>query len=267
MTTYTPSPNNVTFGRGKIFFAPHISGAFGKQWQHLGNCDTFSVGVVPEKVSLTNFMTETSAKYKEVVKSVDIPIKISGFEFATNNMKLMFMGDTTSYTQTASTETLETIAPATLTGLKGSFFTTTKRSISSPTLVQGTVTLASGTDYTIEDAERGVVKVLSTSVTVADGTALRLTYIAAALTGTSALTVVRAATDTSVDGRLLFVPDNTTGPDNEVEVWNATLTPDGEIPFIADEFMKWSMSGQAQDDSAGSYGGSTANPYFQIITR
>jgi hypothetical protein len=267
MATYTPSPDNVTFGRGKILFAPHISSAFGKQWQHLGNCDTFSVGVVPEKVKMTNYMSETSAAYKEVVKSVSIPVKISGFEFATSNLKLAFMGDSTSYTQTASTETLETIAPATLTGLKGTFFSTTKRSISAPTLVQGTVTLSSGTDYTIEDASRGVIKVLSTSPSVADGTALRLTYIAAALTGTGALPVVRGAVDTSVEGRLLFIPDNTTGPDNEVEIWNATLAPDGEIPFIADEFMKFSLGGQAQDDSAGLYGGSTANPYFQVITR
>jgi hypothetical protein len=61
MTTYTPSPNNVMFGRGKIFFAPHIGGAFGKQWQHLGNCKSFSLGVTPEKVKMKNYMTETSA--------------------------------------------------------------------------------------------------------------------------------------------------------------------------------------------------------------
>ena len=181
MTTYTPSPNNVMFGRGKILFAPHISGAFGKQWYHLGNCKAFSIGVTPEKVKMKNYMTETSASYKEVTSGVEIPIKITGFEFATSNMKLLFLGNTTSYTQTASTETLETIAPSTLTGVKGSFFTTAKRSISAPTLVQGTVTLTSGTDYTIEDADRGVIKTLSTGSSIIDGTALRLTYVAAAI--------------------------------------------------------------------------------------
>jgi hypothetical protein len=267
MATYTPSSDNVMFGRGKILFAAHVGGATSNQYIHLGNCDTFSIGVVPEKVSLTNYMTETSAVYKEVVKKVDIPIKISGFEFASSNMKLVFMGDTTSYTQTAATITGETIATASMTGLKGSFFATTKRSISSPTLIQGTSTLTSGTDYTIEDASRGVIKVLSTGAVVADGTSLLLTYAHAALTGSGALTVVRGGVDTSVEGRLLFLPDNTTGPDNEVQVWNATLTPDGEIPFISDEFAKWNLSGQAQDDSAGTYGGSSSNPYFQVTTR
>jgi hypothetical protein len=248
MATYTPSSDNVMFGRGKILFAAHVGGATSNQYIHLGNCDTFSIGVVPEKVSLTNYMTETSAVYKEVVKKVDIPIKISGFEFA-------------------ATITGETIATASMTGLKGSFFATTKRSISSPTLIQGTSTLTSGTDYTIEDASRGVIKVLSTGAVVADGTSLLLTYAHAALTGSGALTVVRGGVDTSVEGRLLFLPDNTTGPDNEVQVWNATLTPDGEIPFISDEFAKWNLSGQAQDDSAGTYGGSSSNPYFQVTTR
>jgi hypothetical protein len=265
MTTYTPSPDNVMFGRGKLFFAEHSGGAHVNQYVHLGNCDTFSVGVVPEKVSMVNYMTETSAKYKEVNKSIDIPIKASGFEFATSNMKLLFMGDTTSYTQTANTITGETIATAAMTGLKGKFYGTAMRNISGPILLQGATTLVSGTDYTIEDASRGVIKILSTGSTVADGTALLLTYAHAAIS--TALTIVRGGVNTSLEGRFMFMPDNTTGPDNELTIWNASLTPDGDVGFISDDFAKWNLSGQVLDDSAGTYGGSTANPYFQLLTR
>jgi hypothetical protein len=267
MATYTPSPDNVTFGRGKIMFAPFLTTAAPVQYYHFGNCDTFSIGVAPETVDMTNFMTETSAPYKSVVKKVNIPIKIAGFEFSSFNNKINFMGDQTSYTQAAATITGETLASAAITGLKGSFFRTTKRTISGLIMTQGATTMVSGTDYTVEDASAGVVKILSTGSTIADGTSLLLTYAHAAITG-AGLTVVRAAVDTSVEGRLLFLPDNTTGPDNEVLVWNATLRPDGDIGFIGEnDFLKWNLTGVVQDDSAGIYGGSTACPYFQVTTR
>lgn len=267
MATYTPSPDNVTFGRGKVMFAPFTTTAAPTQYFHFGNCDTFSIGVAPETVDMTNFMTETSAPYKSVVKKINIPIKVSGFEFSSFNNKINFMGDATTYTQAAATITGETLASAAITGLKGSFFRTTKRSISGPILTQGATTLVSGTDYTLEDTSAGVVKILSTGATVTDGTSLLLTYAHAALTGANVLTVVRGAVDTSVEGRLLFLPDNTTGPDNEVLVWNATLRPDGDVGFIGDDFLKWNLTGVVQDDSAGVYGGSTVCPYFQVTTR
>lgn len=266
MTTYTPSSDNCTFGRGSVFVSPFVSGAYTGQLIHLGNCDTFSIGLSPEKVSLTDFTTETSAPYKEVVKKTEIPIKISGFEFSSFNSRLMFMGTETTYTQTAGTITGETIAASTLTGLKGSYFRTTNKQISSPTLIQGTATLVSGTDYEIQNAAGGMVRIKPTSSTVADGTALLLTYVHAALSGTSARTRVHGAVLTSLNGRIVFIPDNTTGPDTEVVVWNASLTPDGEVPFIADDFMKWNLAGSVQSDTAGTYGGSSSNPYFYTET-
>ena len=203
MTTNTPSTDNVTFGRGKVMFAPFLTTAAPSQYYHLGNCDTFSIGLSPEKVTLTDFTTETSAPYKEVVKKTDMPIKISGFEFADINMKLAFMGSTTSYTQTAATLT-ETLAAASLTGLAGSFFRTAKKSITVTDILQGTTTLTNGTDYTVFDASGGVIKIPSTT-TVTDGTALSIIYVAAALTGATARTQTVGGAVTSLNGRLLFV--------------------------------------------------------------
>lgn len=266
MATYTPSSDNVTFGRGAVWFAQHSGGAYVNQYRHLGNCDQFSIGLVPEKISLTDYTTETSAPYKEVVKKTDMPIKISGFEFSSFNMKLAFMGSETTYTQTAATLT-ETLAASTLTGLKGSGFKTAKKSITVTSILQGTTTLVAGTDYSVADSAGGLIRILPTGSTVTDGTALTIVYVAGALTGTSARTQIVGGAVTSVTGRILFVPDNTTGPDNEVTVWNATLTPDGEIPFIGDDWLKWNLTGSVQSDTAGTYGGSAANPYFFVETR
>ena len=73
MATYTPSSDNVTFGRGKVLFSEFVSGAYTGQFRHLGNCDTFSIGLSPEKISLTDFTTETSSPYKELKAGVGLP--------------------------------------------------------------------------------------------------------------------------------------------------------------------------------------------------
>lgn len=266
MTTYTPSSDNVMFGRGKILFSKFVGGAFNNKFEHLGNCDTFTLTMAPETVSLTDYTTETSVDYKQVTKKMTVTVKIAGFEFATGVLEKIFLGDTTSYTQTANTITGETIAASSVTGLKGALFSTAKRSISGPTLIQGTSTLVSGTDYDIYDTSKGIVRILPTGTTVADGADLLLTYAHAAIMSTP-LSVMRGGTQTSLQGRILFLPDNTTGPDNEVTIWNSSLTPDGDVGFISDDFAKWSVTGAVQSDAAGTYGGSSSNPYFQILTR
>jgi hypothetical protein len=267
MSYNTPSSDNVVFGRGRILLDRFTdAGVRTGQYIHLGNCDRLAIGISPEELTLTDYTTETSAPYKSVNTKIDIPINISGFEFAEPILRLIFMGDKTSYTQTAHTATGETVAASTLTDLKGSFFQLTRRSITSATLLQGTVTLASGTDWELYDALAGVVRLIPSGA-AADGTVLTANYVAAALTGASAIPVVRGATKTSVQGRLLFVPQNTTGPKNELVVWNAKLTPDGDVSFISDEFAKWNLTGSVQSDAAGSYGGSTTDPYFRVLQR
>jgi hypothetical protein len=268
MTTYnTPSSDNVVFGRGRILFDQFTSaGLRNGQYIHLGNCDRFAIGIAPEELTMTDYTTESSAPYKSVTTKIEIPINISGFEFADRNLRLIFMGDRTDYTQTAHTATAETIAATTLTELLGSFFQLGRRSITSATLFQdATDTLVSGTDWELYDASSGVVRILPTGVTVADGGELTANYVAAAIS--TAIPVIRGATETAVQGRILYIPANTTGPENEVVVWNAKLTPEGDVGLISDEFAKWNLTGSVQSDSAGSYGGSTTDPYFRILQR
>jgi hypothetical protein len=262
----TPSSDNVKFGRGKILFDQFVNGTRTGQYKHLGNCKKFSIGINPEELTMKDYTQESSAPYKRVTTGIEIPITITGFEFAEDpNLKMIFMGDRTNFTQTAHTATAETLAASTLTGLKGSLFQTTRRSLSSATVLQGTATMVSGTDWELYDALAGIIRVLPTG-SIADGTVLTANYVAAAISGTE-LPVIRGATQTSVQGRLLFIPANTTGPKDECVVWNAKLTPDGEVDFIADEFSEWNLTGSVQSDTAGSYGGSSSDPYFRVLQR
>lgn len=261
--TVPPSSDNVILGRGQLYFNRQDANGALTGYRAMGNCDTFSLGISSEKLSMKDYTQQTAANYKEVVVSTDVTISISGFEFDENNLAIALMGDVSSYTQAASSATGEVIAADTLTGLQGKYFRTAFRSISSVVIKQGATTFVAGTDYTVTNATLGIIYVIPGGG-IADGTDLTADYSYAAMTGGSALTTVRGGTVASVEGVLLFVPNNATGPDYECVVYRANLSPNGELGLISDEFGKWTLEGKATSDSAGAYGGSASSPYYTL---
>jgi len=264
----TPSSSNTLFGRGAVFFDRFTSaGVQNGQYVHMGNCDTFTISSSVDKVTMTDYTQNTSADYASAIKKTNMTLKISGFEVSTKNMAILVLGDTTTFTQTSASVTAATLVPASLTGVLGSYFKVSGRNVSGPTVVQGTNTLVSGTDYEISDSKAGLFRILPTSVTAVDSTLITVNYTQAALSGTTAVDVIRAGTTSDIKGSLLFVPNPGTGPQEEVRVWNVSLAPDGDIGLISDDFLKWNMTGSINSDSSGTYGGSSTDPYFRIYNR
>lgn len=265
----TPSSSNTLFGRGAVMFDRFDANNVAQgQYIHLGDCDQFAISITTDVAELTDFTSSSSAVYNSATKKTNVNLKISGFEVSTKNMAILVLGDTTTYTQTAHTAAAQstTLVPASLSNVKGSFFKVARRNISLPTLVQGANTLVSGTDYEIFDASAGVFRILPSSSTVVDATAITCNYTAAVIS-TSPLDVVRAGTSANIKGSLMFLPSNSTGPLVEVRAYNVSLAPDGDIGLISDDWLKWNMKGTVNSDSAGTYGGSTSEPYFRTITR
>lgn len=263
----TPSSANTAFGRGSILVDRIVSGAR-TGFIHLGNCENFSLSVSTDSVDMIDFTQNTSAPYNTAIKSTDVEIKITGFEFDTQVLSLPLMGDVSSYTQTAATISGETLASAAITGLKGKFFKAAYRNISTPIVTQGGTTLVEGTDYEIYNAYAGVFRVLPTSPTVTDGTALLGGYVRAALTaGSTALDTIRGFNQSNIYGHVLFLPNNSSGPNWEAEIWYTNFKPDGDVPLISDEFNKWNLVGKILSDATGSFGGSTNEPYMRFTKR
>lgn len=262
--TYTPSASNVMLGRGALYFDRRTTtdnkvGSF-----HLGNCDTFGINISTEKLTLSDFTQQSTSPYKEVVSSTSVALTIAGFEFSKDTMALATMGaiDTT-YTQTNVAITGETLASATVTGLKGRTFFTAYRNISTVVLKQGATTYVANTDYTVVDATRGMIKILTTGG-VTDGTALTIDYAKATIT-TGTIDRVFGGTSATIEGTLRFVSNNTTGPNWDCTVHNASLRPNGDISFISEEFNKFTLEGTAQSDASGTYGGSASSPYYTLL--
>lgn len=261
----TPSPTNVSLGRGKIFFNRQDANGVLQGFVHLGNCDNLSVSTGVETKEMVNFMTNTSAPYKRVVTKTTVEAKISGFEFHPDVAALNVLGDVVPVTQSTATVTAEALAAAAVTK-KGKTFRTLKRNISAVAVKQGATTLTLGTDYTIADATMGLVSFPATSA-VDDALAVTVDYTAAAIIAGDGVKRVRVATNSRIEGQLAFSPDPAAGPSYEALYWRVQLAPSGEFGLISEDFNKWEMTGAVQDDSAGAYGGSSTSPYGDLIAR
>ncbi len=259
----TPSSDNVLLGRGAIFFDRYDANGVSTGFRHLGNCDQFSIGTETEKLEMSNYLVQTTAKYASVITSTNIPITISGFEFDTENLALMSLGTSSVVTQSAGTVASdEVLVPATATGLKGKFLKTAFTNISAVVLEQGANTLVLNTDYTIFDADVGVIQILASSPTVVDGAAITANYSYAAIIAGDNIKKVAGAVLSECVGKVMFVSNNSTGQDRHVIFWKVSLVPNGELGLISDEFAKFTLTGTALDDSAGVYGGSVGEPYY-----
>jgi hypothetical protein len=266
MAEKTPSSDLVKLGRGKLLFDRFDASGLRTGFVHLGNCDKFAISMATETIKQKNYMTATAAPYKEARISTDVTVSITGFEFSPSVMAMVLSGDKAFLTQTAGSATGEVIATIAQ-AEKGKLYTTAKREISAVVVKQGATTLVLGTDYEVFNAKRGVIRILPTSPSFTDGAAVTADYTAAAITTTAlAVQVVRGAKAAKIEGRLLFLADNAAGANDEVEAWRVSLSPDGELNFISDEWAKWGMKGSVLDDAAGQYGGSIDSPYYDHRT-
>lgn len=259
----TPSSENVVLGRGAVYFNRLDDSGALTGFRHLGNCDQFAIGVVPENLDMRDYTQQTSAPYKRVSINTELNLTVSGFEFDAFNLQLAFLGDAATFTQASSTVTAEELAGTAVTGLQGKYFRLAKRSPTGLAIVQGTATHTSGTDYSLVDSNLGLVKILEGGA-VADGTALEASYTAGTV---ASLEQVIGGVKTGIEGQLLFVPNNTTGPDNECAIHRVSLTPNGEVGLISDEWGKWTLQGAIQSDAAGQYGGTVGDPFFRLTKR
>jgi len=112
------------------------------------------------------------------------------------------------------------------------------------------VALAEGVDFEI-DAEMGLIRFLPTSVLIADGDVAGWNITAGA-TVAQDLDQVNALTEAAVSGALLFVQTNACDDGNKSEYLfhKVSLSSDGDLPLIGDEFEKMTFKGVAEVNSA-----------------
>ncbi len=157
-----------------------------------------------------------------------------------------------------------TFAAESLTGSIAGAATATGDSIfaSGSLLIQDatdTTTYVAGTDYeidtTLKDDVIGRVKILSGSIV--EGDVLHVTYEH----GTATYTEIKAFASTTLEGQVRFISDNPVGTNSELNIWNVSLSPDGDTSMIGEDWSTLGFTGKVLRDVANH----PDSPYYTMI--
>lgn len=103
-----------------------------------------------------------------------------------------------------------------------------------------------GTDYKVPTIEaRGGVVTFPTTSSIPDDSDIHVSYTVPAGT----FPKVSGATVGNIQGELLFLGDPSYGPCYNGEFWHISLTPNGEIGMISDDFATFDLEFTCLDDS------------------
>lgn len=259
ISNQAPSADNYRLGKGELFFDRYDATGARTGYFHLGNCNKVIIKLVDDIKTLRSSMHADGGILKRAAAHRDVEIEIVSNEFAIENMALALMGDQSTFTQAASSATAEILSTALV---AGRYYKLAHRAVSSVVLTVGTSTtpLTVGTHYDVSDPVGGIVHIKQ-SYTGTGGLTAAYSY------ATATLDLISGATKTKVEGGLIFVPDPTTGPQTDLEVWRCAVNPGGDFGFIGDDFGEYTLSMVALNDAAGVYGGSASQPYFRMIER
>lgn len=248
-----PNVDNLSVGKGEIWFDKLDSNGDPTGEMHLGNMPNFTI--TPEIEDLPHYSSMESVKKKDKVAAVSTGFTMKGTfeEPNTDNLNLAFYGDGV----TAESQSSGSVADASYTARSDRYIKFTHRKVSNVvvTNVGGGTTYVVTTDYTV-DEETGRLFCLSTG-DISDGQLLEVDYDYTE----AAYEKVQGGTDTVIEGLLRFKGTGSYGPKYEVVAWKVRVSSGGDIPFISEEWLNYELSFEVLDDSVNH----AASPYFDII--
>ena len=247
------SGDNLYIGRGKFYFDRFdpISLLPTGVRRFVGEVDKGEISI--SSTNKTRYTTTKASNNK--IASIDInqthTIAVDLMEFTKDNVALALLGTASSFTQSATPITGESLCT---THAVGDVLQLASRNPSSLVLTgPSSTTLVLGTDYEIEDQKLGLVRMLTSGTTVS----------AAYTPGSGSLSRIAAGTNVAIYGRLIFVGDPMNGPGFDVEIWKVKFMSGGVFALLSDDFDKMSLSGEILDDSTNH----PSQPLYQLTYR
>ena len=141
------------------------------------------------------------------------------------------------------------------------FFTTDTSATTQTLTVTGASSglLVAGTDYQLstadKDYELGRIEILSTGSAV-EGETLTIVYTA----GYDSYTKINGLNETYIEGKVQFVSDNPVGDNYKLDIWRASMSPNGDLGFISEDWATLPMVGEILKDETSH----STEPYFRI---
>jgi hypothetical protein len=243
---HAPNSDNLLLGKGEVFFNRKRDDGTFVGFRHMGNVETLELTTTDDVLEKYSSMDASSSLYKRVTRRRDAVLRVVADEFTPENLALVLMGETVAGTAQAATPVVGEVLTTSAT--RGAFYKTAKVGPITGVTVSGTGgALVLGTDYIIHNAAIGIIQILPGSG-VAPGSEVTISYTPTAYA--DGHTVVRGGTKTLVEGAVLFIPDPTVGPKIMLEVWSASVAPDGALGLISQEFGQMAMTMAVQADAA-----------------
>lgn len=234
--------DNLLLGRGSVLLDRFNNGA-ATGLRFVGNAEAVARSMEDDTLEFRSSTQAARPILKEVTRERTIEYLITLNEYQMENLALSLMGDLVSSSLTAGTGVEAAFAAA----QPGRWYDLGRRNVSSVVVTDDQVTPNTfdlNDDYTV-DAARGLIYIVPGGAITA-GTNLEVTFNAAA----GVLKQLRGGVRTTIEGRFQFWSDNASGPNYRVEAHKVSITPEGELGLITDEFGNFQLRLKVLDDSA-----------------
>lgn len=255
-----PDTNDISLLRGIVRIDRH-SGGLKTGYVDAGECGKFDMPAMEiNEIKLFTARDGSGGLAKKTATRKVPKFEIEGYELNTFNLALQLFGLTGVLTQAASTATDLVLTPSVALGR--SYFTA-HRAISAVVVEQGATTLVANTDYTVDLANGRIYFLPSGDATEGEAATVSYSY------GVVSLETVSLGNVNAIDLSINYVGDSATGAKYNADIWHAQIVPSQGLSLIGDpnanEYGKWSISGEVLTDSAGLFGGSAQYPFGRLV--
>ncbi len=223
-------------GSGDLYYNRVVAGV-DQGWLRFGNATKMEI---KENAELKERISRQKESYGQVLDSVAIKqpaeISVSLDDLDKDNLALVFLGDVVDAAVTGGTVTTEA-----QTARIGKAFKTEFRGISSLVIqdVTDTTTYVLDTDYTIDNAELGLITPIAGGG-ITEGDVLHIDYTYATIVGDK----VQGGTNSSVKVALMLDGENFADQSKVlVNVWESVLTPQTGVDFLSEDFTTLELNG------------------------
>lgn len=232
-------------GKGMVWIDRLDSSGVSTGYRAAGACEGFTLSLGNIDIKEKYDPTQAASPLLASVPIRQQPqVKITALQLSPENLALYTMGNATTVSVAATPIVDELIQ---LRGLNRGYFVSRANipmDPATPAVVKvGSTTKTVNTDYTI-DYVHGMVLIPSGS-TILGTDVIKVSYTPLALTKNK----VRGAMVGQILAKVAFVSDPTAGKKWDFEGWKISLQPEGELAFIGEDFVSFSLNGKILADA------------------
>lgn len=236
-----PIGGNLYVGGGKVYLDRYVSGVRTGNEFFIGNVDSLEITMTTEKIRKYSSAEAARPLLAEVIVRQEAEVTIQFNERIAKNLEYFLMGDASTLAQTGAS-----VVDAQLLGVKqGSSRFVGHRNISAVVVrdAGGVTPLVAGVDYNVEATEGRLYIIVGGGIADDDDIEVDYTY------ATIALEKIQMQKQNSIQAYLRFAADPAHGPDWNLEIWKISLTPEGALQLITDDFAASQLKGAILSDA------------------